>query len=143
MANQAADLGRRLVEEVWAGNDDRIAAEIVAAEVAVHPSRGVGPGPEGQAAVGEAFRSGFPDGRWTVEDAFAAGDRAAVRWRMEGRHEGTYEGIAATGRAAELTGILIVRVEGGRIAEIWHAEELLGLLDQLGAKPEAAAASAG
>ncbi len=139
MANEATDLGRRLVEEVWAGSDRGIAAEIVAAEVAVHPGRGVGPGPAGQAAVGEAFRSGFPDARWTVEDAFAAGDRAAVRWRMAGRHDGAYEGVAATGRAAELTGILIVRVEGERIAEIWHAEELLGLLDQLGAKPEAAA----
>jgi len=137
MASDAAELGRRLVEEVWAGSDREIAAEIVAPGVVVHAARAVAPGPEGQAAVGDYFRAGFSEARWVVEDAFAAGDRAAVRWRMIGRHDGVFEGVAATGRDIQLLGILIVRVEEDRIAEIWHAEDMLGLLMGIGAKPEA------
>ncbi len=137
MASDPAGLGRRLVEEVWAKGDNAVAAEIVAPAVVVHLSRAVAPGPEGQAAVGDYFRTGFPDARWAVEDAFGAGDRAAVRWRMSGHHERPFEGVSPTGQEAELAGILIVRVEAGKIAEIWHAEDMLGLLDQLGAKPEA------
>jgi predicted ester cyclase len=130
------ELGRRLIEEVWAGSDRHAAAEIVAPGVVVHHSRAVAPGPNGQAAVGDYFRAGFPEARWAVEDAFGDGDRAAVRWRMEGRHEQRFEGVPATNREAELCGILIVRVEAGAIAEIWHAEDMLGLLDRIGAKPE-------
>ena len=139
MADEAAELGRRLVEEVWAGSNRVVAAEIVAAGVVVHHSRAVAPGPDGQAAVGDYFRAGFPDARWAVEDIVAAGDKAAIRWRMSGRHERPFEGVARTGRDVDLAGILIVRVEAGRVAEIWHAEDMLGLLDRIGAKPEAAA----
>ncbi|MBA3414083.1 MAG: ester cyclase [Chloroflexia bacterium] len=139
MADGAAELGRRLVEAVWAASDQGAAAATVATAVVVHHSRAVAPGPDGQAAVGDYFRAGFPDARWAVEDVVAAGDKAAVRWRMTGRHDGPFEGVAPTGREAELAGILIVRVEGGKIAEIWHAEGMLGLLDRIGAKPEGTA----
>jgi predicted ester cyclase len=139
MAGEAAELGRRLVETVWAGSDRATTAEIVAAEVVVHHSRAVAPGSGGQAAVGDYFRGGFSDAEWAVEDIVAAGDKAAVRWRMTGRHDRPFEGVAPTGRTVELAGILIVRAEAGKIAEIWHAEDMLGLLDRIGAKPEVSA----
>ena len=133
----AADLARRLIEKVWATADREVAGEIVAKDVVVHVSRSVGPGPEGQAAVGDYWRAGFPDGRWSADDAFGVGDRAAVRWRMQGRHDGTFEGVPATREDVVLNGIAIVRVENGKIAEIWHAEDLYGLFDRIGARPEA------
>ena len=142
MAVDVAVLGRRLVEEVWATGDLAVAREVVAQEVCVHSSRAVEPGPEGQAEVGDYFRSGFSDARWQVEDAFAAGDRAAVRWRMTGRHDGVFELVEPTGREVQLVGIVIVRVDGAMIAEIWHAEDMLELLMGIGAKPEASAARA-
>ena len=92
------------------------------------------------ARVGDYWRAGFPDARWAVEDAFGAGDRAAVRWRMTGRHQAPFEGVPPTNREVDLTGILIVRVEGDRIAEIWHAEDVLGVMIRIGAKPEASEA---
>lgn len=136
--DESADLARRLIEEVWATGDREVARRIVAADVVVHISRAVAPGPEGQAGVGDYFRAGFPDARWTADDAFAAGDRAAVRWRMDGRHDGPFEGIAPTGRDVDLSGIAVVRVAAGRIAEIWRAEDLFGLFARIGARPETA-----
>jgi hypothetical protein len=64
----------------------------------------------------------------------ATGRRSAGGWR--GATSSGSRGVPATNREAELSGILIVRVEAGAIAEIWHAEDMLGLLDRIGAKPE-------
>lgn len=139
MATDPAALGRQLVETVWAESDRSVAAKIIAADVIVHASRAIDPGPAGQAAIGDYFRGGFSNARWSVEDAFGADDRAAIRWRMVGSHDGEFEAIAATGRSVEFHGIAIVRLASGVIAEIWHAEDMLGLLDQLGVKPETSA----
>ena len=133
----AANLAQQLIEVIWNGGDREAAREIVSEGVDVHPSRSVGPGPDGQAAVGDYFRSGFPDARWVVEDAFGEGDKAVVRWRMTGRHDGPFEGVPPTGTVVEFAGITVVRIDSGRIAEIWHAEDLFGLFAQIGARPVA------
>jgi predicted ester cyclase len=135
----ATELARRLIERVWATADRETARELVADDVLVHVSRSIQPGPDGQAAVGTYFRAGFPEAIWSADDAFGVGDQAAVRWRMQGRHDGTFEGVPPTHRDVVLSGIAIVRVEGGKIVEIWHAEDLFGLFARIGAKPETTA----
>jgi len=51
---------------------------------------------------------------------------------MRGPHRGDLFGIAATGRRIRVAGINIERVVDGRIAEIWHAEDIAGLMAQIG-----------
>ncbi len=36
----------------------------------------------------------------------------------------------------EVSGIEIFRLRDGKVAEFWHADDLLGLMQQLGAIPE-------
>lgn len=133
----SADLARKLVERVWDGAGIDVARGIVADGVVVHPARSIAPGPGGQAAVGTCFHRGFPDARWVVGDAVGDGDRAVERWRMAGRHDGAFEGVPPTGVAVGFTDITVVRIEDGQIAEIWHAEDLFGLFEQVGARPVA------
>ena len=76
--------------------------------------------------------SAFPDGRFAVEDTIAEGDRVAVRWTFHGTNTGEYLGAAATGRAIHVTGINILRIEKGRIAEMWIQADDLGEREQLG-----------
>jgi predicted ester cyclase len=52
-----------------------------------------------------------------------------------GTHEGSFQGIAPTGRTVEIHVIDIVRVTDGRIVEHWNCVDRLGLLAQLGALP--------
>ena len=42
-------------------------------------------------------------------------------------------GAPATGRKVIMTGIDIERIEKGKIAEHWGGEDMLGLLQQIGA----------
>jgi predicted ester cyclase len=44
-------------------------------------------------------------------------------------------GIPATGREVSVSGINIERVRGGRITDVSHCEDLVGLMQQLGAVP--------
>ena len=64
------------------------------------------------------------------------GDRVTGRFVLTGTHKGSFMGLAATGRSVRLTGIDIVRVSDGRIAEWWYSEDAMGLLRQLGRIPD-------
>jgi steroid delta-isomerase-like uncharacterized protein len=79
------------------------------------------------------YRKAFPDLRVTVEDVIAEGDKVAARLRFRGTHRGELDGIAPTGRRVDCTGIVISRMEGGKIAEDWANFDDLGMMQQLGA----------
>lgn len=74
----------------------------------------------------------FPDYVGTTNVMMAEGDKVAVRYTVEGTHEGEYYTIQPTGQRVEWTGMAMYRVEDDEIAEIWLEEDRLGLLDQLG-----------
>jgi predicted ester cyclase len=91
-----------------------------------------------EAAKQEAadFRQGFPDVVSTIEDLIAEGDKVVARWTSHATHQGEYMGIPPTGNRVDFTGISVYRIEGGKIAQSWTAEDELGLLRQIGAVPE-------
>jgi steroid delta-isomerase-like uncharacterized protein len=92
-------------------------------------------GPEGAKQAAADYRRAFPDLRVTVEDLIAEGDKVVARLRFRGTHLGELEGIAPTGRRVDSTGIVVSRMEGGKIAEDWANFDDLGVMRQLGAIP--------
>ena len=62
----------------------------------------------------------------------ADGDHAVDFWTFRATHLGEFNGLAPTGRRVEFNGIDVVKVRDGRIAEIWHVEDMARMLDQLG-----------
>jgi predicted ester cyclase len=79
------------------------------------------------------FRSAFPDGGTRIDDMIAEGDRVVLRWTDGGTHRGPFMGVAPTGKHVTITGIDIYRIVDGRIVDFWCSEDVLGLLEQLGA----------
>jgi steroid delta-isomerase-like uncharacterized protein len=82
-----------------------------------------------------AFREAFPDIEATLHDVVAQGDRVAVRYTLEGTHQGPFAGAPATGKHVTLSGMSIFRCADGKIAEVWGCADLLDFLRQLGALP--------
>jgi len=131
-------LVRREEEELFSGGNLDAAEEIYAADYVGHdPSnpedvRGL------QAAKQAAsdYRQAFPDLQVSVEDLIAEGDRVAARLRFRGTHLGELDGIAPTGRRVDCTGIVISRIEEGKIAEDWANFDDLGMMQQLRVIPE-------
>jgi steroid delta-isomerase-like uncharacterized protein len=88
-------------------------------------------GVEGVKRFFTTFRDAFPDVTVQIDEIVAEGDRAAVATTFTGTHEGELFGIPATGRRVSVTGIDIVRLEGGRIAEHRGLTDIVGLMRQL------------
>jgi steroid delta-isomerase-like uncharacterized protein len=82
-----------------------------------------------------ALLAAFPDSRIVVDDVIAEGNKVAVRHRLQGTHQAELQGIPATGRPVEVNGIVIFRLENGKIAEAWLNADIMGMMQQLGAIP--------
>ena len=83
----------------------------------------------------QAFTTGFPDARISIQSCISEGDHVVSRWTLTGTHLGTFQGVPPTGRAVRLHGIEFNRVANGRIVEHWGMFDNLALLQQIGAMP--------
>ena len=90
-------------------------------------------GMEGPLFASKSFRAAVPDLRVEVQEMLIVGDRVVGRLRFSGHYSGTFQGKAGDGRPVDFIATDIYRIAGGRIAENWHLEDNLTLLQQLGA----------
>jgi predicted ester cyclase len=94
-------------------------------------------GPEGPVFASRNFRAAVPNLRVEVEEMLIVSDRVVGRLRFTGHFTGTFGSGAAArrgdGRAIDFIATDIYRIADGRIAENWHLEDNLTLLQQLGA----------
>jgi len=131
---------RRLVEEVWNKKNLAMADELFAVDFVNHAAPpGTPPGPGATKQFITIIHAAFPDLRFVTEDLIAEGDRVVVRATVRGTHNGVFPTpigiIAPTGKQVTMTGIIIFRIAGGKVAEEWVNRDMLGLLQQLGAIP--------
>ena len=82
-------------------------------------------------------RAAFPDLAFTADVVTSDGEFVAGRWTMTGTNTGTMElfGIPPTGRPVTMTGQEIFRAGGGLFTEVWHQEDIGGMLSDLGLQP--------
>jgi len=73
----------------------------------------------------------FPDMVITAQPYLATDDYVAVNFVYRGTHQGTYLGVAPTGRSVIFNSTDIMRLRGDRLAEHWGTVDLHGLLQQL------------
>jgi predicted ester cyclase len=87
------------------------------------------------------FLEAFPDLAVESNHVLADGELIAVNLTGHETHEGTFQGLAPTGRRWAATCSAFYRVEDGRIADAWVNWDLLGILEQLGGVRRAETAS--
>jgi steroid delta-isomerase-like uncharacterized protein len=129
-----AELATMYWEEVWWGDQGKI-AEIVAPDEVHH--WGIGGDTTGLEEFSQRwnlFFTAFPDLEFTVDQVVAEEDLVATHWTATGTHRGEWQGIAPTDREVTWQGINIFRFECGQIVESWGSADHLGLLRQLGAE---------
>jgi steroid delta-isomerase-like uncharacterized protein len=99
------------------------------------PLPGQGPGLSGLQDVLRGMRAAFPDMHWTVEEQIAEGDKVVTRFEWTGTHQAEFFGVPATRRSVRVWGVVIDRLEGGKIKDTRIIMDALGLMMQLGAFP--------
>jgi len=135
MTTDSKSLVRRMYEEAW--NQGRL--EVID-EICTPDYVGIGPygneiGPEAVKRGVGSRRKAFPDIHVTIDDLIAEGDKVVAHLTFRGTHEGEFQGIQPTGKEVTWSGIWIYRVADGKFVERWHAWDMFGLMQQLGAIP--------
>jgi steroid delta-isomerase-like uncharacterized protein len=133
-------LFKRWFEDVVNANDYSKVEELLAPNYRAHfPGAPEAIDRDGHRGMVELFAAAFPDWEEQIQDVIAEGDRVVLRVTAGGTHEGEFQGIAPSGKQVAITGMGIVRIENGQIAESWWEFDAIGLMQQLGAIPAPAA----
>jgi steroid delta-isomerase-like uncharacterized protein len=131
MTESERDLGRRWFDEVWNRQRREAIAEILAPDGVIHDGGVDTVGADGFYPFFDRLNATFSDLHVNVEDSIAEGDRVCVRWSCTAKHTGDGLGLAPTGKTIHITGISILRVEGGKLIEGWQNWDMLGMLEQI------------
>jgi len=103
--------------------------------IELDPLPGQEQGREGLKAILRMLWSAFPDMHWVVSEIVAEGEKVVTRFVWTGTHRGVFLGIPATGRSVEVKGVVIDRLEDGRMADSRILMDTMGLMQQLGVIP--------
>lgn len=109
---------------MWNSETSDIASEIFAPDYINHqqPLAAGGHGTLDLAeweAVVAANHHAYPNLRVEILMQIAEGDRVVTYWRFDGMQQGSYEGLAPTGKRVTWTGVSIDAFKNGRIVETW------------------------
>jgi steroid delta-isomerase-like uncharacterized protein len=120
--------------EAWEKGDFEAYKEVVAPEFVWHnPSSSTRPmSREETIKFGMLLHSAFPDITFSIEELMAVEDRVITRFIIRGTHEGEFQGIPATGNKIEHSGIMITRIDNGKIVEEREEVDRLGVMMQIG-----------
>ena len=135
---QSKALVRRMHKEIFQQGNLDLVDELIADDYVVHQPDGDQSRDEHFNHVIPAFAAAFPDMEFIFYDTFAEGDKVASRFEMRGTHKGEFMGVPPTGKRVSMSGIVLERVEDGKVAESWVERDNLGLLQQIGVVPEPA-----
>lgn len=107
-------------------------------DIVVHTAiPGIAPGREGFRDLISLYLSAFPEQHIDLHELVGEGDRVMARHTHYLTHGGDFAGMPPTGKKAVVDGLELYRLRDGRLAEMWHHDDFLGLMQQLGAIPTA------
>lgn len=95
-------------------------------------------GRSGQRRVYEEFFTAFPDLKTEVVEIFSVGEKVAVHRKWTGTHQGTFQGVAPTGKEVDFCSTAILVIRDGQIVDYLGELDLLRLMQQIGAAPSTA-----
>ena len=125
----------RWFEEVWNKGRESAIDELLAPDAVAHglaDGEGVEiAGIESYRAFYRSFRGALSDVHVDVQDTISEGDLSVARFVVTARHTGDGLGKPAKGRNINFTGMTIVRVKDGKIAEGWNNIDFATMLQQI------------
>src|SRR5262249_36887257 len=131
LQEQNKALAKRAFEELLSKGQFELAQQLYAKDFVNHGIRRDIGLDEDQAAL-KGWHQAFPDLAIIPEKLIAEGDLVTIYWIARGTNTGTGNGLPATGKKAEQSGITIWRIVNGKIKEEWSAFDQLSLMQQLG-----------
>ncbi|MDB5981243.1 MAG: polyketide cyclase [Pseudomonas sp.] len=129
----AQTLAARRYATFWSNGDEALARAALAPDFmdrTLPPGRAQGVA--GSLAASIFVHGAIPDIHCEVEQMLVVGDRVVSHLHFTGHFTGQFKGVQGKGQAIDFIATDIYRIADGRIAENWHLEDNLTLLQQLG-----------
>ena len=131
LQEQNKALAKRAFEELLSKGRFELAEQLYAKDFVNHGIHRDISFDEDQAAL-KGWHEAFPDVVIVPEKLIAEGDLVTIYWIARGTNTGAGNGLPATGKKVEQSGITIWRIVNGKIKEEWSAFDQLSLMQQLG-----------
>lgn len=123
----------RAFYDFWNTGDEALLKEAIAPNFTDHTlPPGRPQGPEGLAFASRRFRAAVPDLKVAVERMIVAGDYITVHMNFTGHFSGKFGQTQGKGQPVPFIATDLVKIENGRIADNWHIEDNLTLLQEMG-----------
>lgn len=115
-------------------HNPRIVYQLVAPEIVTHGFPGENPYDlDSYHDFFVGLNTAFPDMDFDIHTLITADNHVAVRFRIRATHRDFFAGIPASGNAVDFTGMVLYRLENGKIAETWLHPDVTTLMAQLSA----------
>jgi steroid delta-isomerase-like uncharacterized protein len=129
---------RQNTEEVQSRGNFELFEELFADDFLDHtPQPNRTPDKDGARELYHMLRAAFPDFHAVIHWQTADGELVTTYKTYHGTHEGTFLGVAPTGRKVQFETVDVMRVHNGKITEHWGVANLFSLMQQLGTWPAA------
>ena len=120
MTKHNKNLAHRYYREVWNHGNMAVINQIFAANQVLHHIR----------QLVTAFRAALPDLDLTIEDMVGQWNKVAIRFTIQGTHQGELLGFAPTGQQATLEGMAIHHITNEKITDTWFSHNFVSTLQQ-------------
>jgi len=139
MSTEAAKaVVRRNTEEVQSRGNFDVFEELFAVDFVDHtPQPNCTPDRDAARSLYSTLRAAFADFHAEIHWQAADGELVTTYKTYHGTHQGTFLGLAPTGRSIYFETVDVMRVRHGKITEHWGVANLFSLMQQLGAWPTA------
>ena len=138
-SSESTRIVERWFEDLFTRSDLSAVDELVAADFVAH-GQGDHPGTHGVEAFKDWlrwYRASFTDPEWTVHDIISEGDKIVARYSGWTTYRGGLLDIPSEDQRVLESGILIYRIEAGKVKELCSEMSDLQVVQQLGAFPVA------
>jgi predicted ester cyclase len=133
MSNTPDEIAREWFKEVWdEGREETIDRLLAPYAVGYGLPGGPIQGPTAFKPFFRTFREALGDIRIDVVRTVVQGDIVAAHCHVTGTHTGFALGGNPTNQPVDFWGIVILRVEDGRIVEAWNCFDMLSMYQQIG-----------
>jgi steroid delta-isomerase-like uncharacterized protein len=147
MADTAVDLARESIQCFSAGDFDRLRSLLADDSYEEeHATQRRLEGADAQVDAARGWKEAFPDGRGTVQNAYADGNTVVLELTWEGTQTGpmrTPDGqeMPPSNRHGSVHACQVMEIEGGKIKATRAYFDLMTILQQIGARERAGAAA--
>ena len=119
-------------QEAWSNGDIEALMEVFSPDFVFHSQTGHDNSLEDAIYALKQHMITWPDRTFSVEEMFVKGDKVACMKTFRATNTVDVGVLPATGKKVEIRSIDIIRIENGKIVEMWSVEDNLTFFKQLG-----------